>query len=467
MIKTRFAPSPTGTLHIGGARTALFSWLYARKNNGKFILRIEDTDRERSSDISINAILESMDWLGLDYDEGPFYQTQRFDRYNEVIENLISNNLAYRCNCSTERLDQLRNSQIMKNIKPKYDGRCRNIDCDRGEPHVVRFKNPEFGDVEFQDLVKGKIKFNNQELDDLIIRRTDGSPTYNLTVVVDDHDMDITHIIRGDDHINNTPRQINLYSALNWNIPEFAHLPMILGKNGERLSKRHGAAGVMEYKKRGYLPDAILNNLVRLGWSHGDQEIFSIEEMIAKFSFDSINNSASSFNEDKLNWLNSEHIKNKNISELSDLVISHFQKKNIKIPVKPVLADLIKIQRERATTLIDLTEIIEFFYFDPYDFNQESTKKAYSKQVYEYFSDILERLQGLEKWRDDLILDAIKNSAEKLGVKYGKVAFPVRIAITGGKASPDLSLVLSLVGKEATLRRIKRAMQFIYENNYE
>jgi glutamyl-tRNA synthetase len=322
MIKTRFAPSPTGVLHVGGARTALFCWLYSKKVDGRFVLRIEDTDLERSTPESVQAILDAMQWLGLDYDEGPYYQTQRFERYLQVIQQLIEQGHAYYCECSRERLDALREQQMAAKQKPRYDGCCRDLGLlsDSSESMVVRFKNPQQGIVSFHDHVKGEISISNAELDDLIIARSDGSPTYNLSVVVDDMDMDITHVLRGDDHVNNTPRQINILNALAAPVPEYAHVPMILGDDGKRLSKRHGAVGVMEYFAAGYLPDALLNYLVRLGWSHGDQEIFTLQEMIDNFSLDGLNKSASSFNTDKLNWINQQYLMNSPLDRVVQLV---------------------------------------------------------------------------------------------------------------------------------------------------
>ncbi|MCW8826958.1 MAG: glutamate--tRNA ligase, partial [Gammaproteobacteria bacterium] len=322
-VKTRFAPSPTGYLHVGGARTALFSWLHARKHGGRFVLRIEDTDLERSTKESVNAILEGMTWLGLEYEEGPFYQTHRFDRYQEVIDELMGKGLAYRCSCTRERLDELREGQMKRKEKPRYDGHCRHQQVDPSEPHVIRFKNPQDGVVAVDDMVRGKVVFQNAELDDLIIKRTDGSPTYNLTVVVDDHDMGITQVIRGDDHLNNTPRQINMSKAMGWESPQFAHLPMILGDDGARLSKRHGAVSVMQYYEDGYLPEALLNYLVRLGWSHGEQEIFSLDEMVELFDVSDVNKTASSFNTEKLMWLNQHYIKESEPARIAHLLSVH------------------------------------------------------------------------------------------------------------------------------------------------
>ena len=318
-VRTRFAPSPTGYLHVGGARTALFSWLHARKHGGKFILRIEDTDLERSTAESINAILEGMTWLGLEYDEGPFYQTQRFDRYNEVIQELLDNGLAYRCSCPKERLESLREGQMQRKEKPRYDGHCRERQVRPEEPHVVRFRNPLHGAVVVDDIIRGKVLYQNDELDDLILRRTDGTPTYNLSVVVDDADMGVTSVIRGDDHLNNTPRQINILRALGKEPPRYAHVPMILGDDGSRLSKRHGAVSVMEYRRQGVLPEALLNYLVRLGWSHGDQEVFSLDEMIELFDLSKVNRAASTFNTEKLLWLNQHYIKNDDPARIARL----------------------------------------------------------------------------------------------------------------------------------------------------
>ena len=328
-VRTRFAPSPTGYLHVGGARTALFSWLFARKHGGAFVLRIEDTDLERSTAESVNAILEGMTWLGLEYDEGPFYQTKRFDRYNAVIDELMEKGQAYRCSCSKERIDALREEQMKQKIKPRYDGHCRGKEIDPDEPHVIRFVNPQTGPVVVDDMVRGRVVFRNEELDDLIIRRTDGSPTYNLTVVVDDMDMGISHVVRGDDHLNNTPRQINILRALDKEPPKYAHVPMILGDDGSRLSKRHGAVSVIQYRDNGFLPEALLNYLVRLGWSHEEQEVFSIDEMIEFFDIDQVNKAASTFNTDKLLWLNQYYITNGDPKRIAHLLSPHMGKLDI------------------------------------------------------------------------------------------------------------------------------------------
>jgi len=463
-VKTRFAPSPTGYLHVGGARTALFSWLYARKHGGRFVLRIEDTDLERSTQESVNAILEGMTWLGLEYDEGPFYQTHRFDRYNEVIDELLEKGLAYRCSCSRERLDKLREEQMAAKQKPRYDGHCRDANVSADEPHVIRFRNPSEGSVVFNDLVKGEIRVSNSELDDLVIRRTDGSPTYNLTVVVDDHDMGITQVIRGDDHINNTPRQINLYRAMGWDVPEFAHLPMILGDDGARLSKRHGAVSVMQYKEDGYLPEALLNYLVRLGWSYGDQEVFSIDQMIELFELETVNRAPSAFNTDKLNWLNQHYIKEGDPKHVAHLLAVHLGDQGIDPSNGPELAEVVEAQRERATTLVELAEISSFYYEDFAEFDPKASKKAFKGNADEPLGYVRQRLAELVAWDRELIHQVVADTVSELGVGFGKVAMPLRVAVTGGAPSPDLDLTLYLVGKEATLRRIDKAIAQIQEN---
>jgi len=460
-IKTRFAPSPTGYLHVGGARTALFSWLYARRNGGIFVLRVEDTDLERSTEDSVNAILDAMSWLGLDYDEGPFYQTQRFDRYNEAIDQLLESGQAYRCTCSKDRLDILRAEQMANKQKPRYDGHCRHLEVDPGGPHVVRFRNPQDGEVVINDLVRGEIVVSNSELDDLIIRRTDGSPTYNLSVVVDDHDMGITQVIRGDDHINNTPRQINMMLAMGWPIPEFAHLPMILGDDGARLSKRHGAVSVMQYKKDGFLAEALLNYLVRLGWSHGDQELFTREEMIALFDLGAVNRAPSAFNTEKLIWVNQQYIKAAEPASLAGLVREFMDAKGIDTSTGPGLAAVVDAQRERAGTLVELAELCRFYYQDFDGYAPSASKKAFKGAADEALSFVRGKLEALDEWRRESIQQCIADTVNELGVGFGKVAMPLRVAVTGGAPSPDLDLTVALVGRQATLRRIDRAISHI------
>jgi len=464
-VKTRFAPSPTGYLHVGGARTALFSWLYARKHGGRFVLRIEDTDLERSTQESVNAILEGMTWLGLEYDEGPFYQTDRFDRYHTVIDELLAQGLAYRCNCSRERLETLREEQMAAKQKPRYDGHCRNAEISADEPHVIRFRNPAEGQVAFVDLVRGHISVSNSELDDLIIRRTDGAPTYNLTVVVDDHDMGITQVIRGDDHINNTPRQINLYRALDWEVPQFAHLPMILGDDGARLSKRHGAVSVMQYREHGYLPDALLNYLVRLGWSHGDQEVFSVDEMIELFELEAVNRAPSAFNTDKLNWLNAHYIKEGDPKHVARLLSVHLGDLGIDPAPAPALHDVVEAQRERASTLVELAAISTFYYRDFDEFDPQATRKAFKGDAAGPLAHVRTKLAAVPEWQREPIHQAVADSVAELEVGFGKVAMPLRVAVTGGAPSPDLDLTLYLVGREATLRRIDMAIAHINGTN--
>lgn len=460
-VRTRFAPSPTGYLHVGGARTALFSWLYARKHGGRFVLRIEDTDLERSTVESVNAILEGMTWLGLEYDEGPFYQTERFERYNAVIDELMEQGLAYRCNCSKERLDELREDQMKRKVKPRYDGRCRHAAVSADEPHVIRFRNPEMGSVVVNDLIRGRVAFNNEELDDLIIRRTDGSPTYNLTVVVDDMDMEISHVIRGDDHLNNTPRQINILKALGKEPPQYGHVPMILGDDGARLSKRHGAVSVMQYREDGYLPEALLNYLVRLGWSHGDQEIFSLDEMVALFDIDAVNKAASSFNTEKLRWLNQHYIKQSEPARIAHLLSPHMGKLGIDPANGPDLVEVVKAQQERASTLVEMAEISAFFYQDYDEFDESAAKKHLRPAAKDPLVKMKQVLAELENWEPEPLHEAVIQVSEEMDLKMGKVAQPLRVAVVGRAASPGIDVTLHLVGKDATLRRMDRALAYI------
>ena len=458
---TRFAPSPTGYLHVGGARTALFSWLYARKHGGQFVLRIEDTDLERSSAESVNAILEGMTWLGLEYDQGPFYQTQRFDRYNEVIQQLMEKGLAYRCNCSRERLDEMRDEAMKRKAKPRYDGHCRNIKIDPNEPHVIRFANPEDGVVVVDDMVRGRVAFQNEELDDLIIKRTDGSPTYNLTVVVDDMDMNINVVIRGDDHLNNTPRQINILRALGQEPPKYAHVPMILGDDGARLSKRHGAVSVMQYREEGFLPEALLNYLVRLGWSHGDQEVFSLDEMIELFDIDAVNKAASAFNTEKLLWLNQHYIKSSDPARIAHLLSPHMGKLGIDPSQGPDLVDVVRAQQERAKTLVEMAEISAFIYKEFEEYDEKAAKKNLRPAAREPLEKALEALTGLEEWTPENLHNLVEEVSESMELKMGKVAQPLRVAVVGRAASPGIDDTLYLVGKDASLRRIERALEYI------
>jgi glutamyl-tRNA synthetase len=465
-VRTRFAPSPTGYLHIGGARTALFSWLYARRHGGRFILRIEDTDLERSTAESVNAILEGMTWLGLEYDEGPFYQTKRFDRYKEVIQQLLDQGHAYHCYCSREELDAMREQQMTNKEKPRYDGRCRHRTEPRpGVEPVVRFKNPVDGDVVIDDLVKGQIVISNTELDDLIIARSDSSPTYNFCVVVDDADMKVDYVIRGDDHINNTPRQINMLKALGIEPPKYAHLPMILGGDGQRLSKRHGAVSVMQYREEGFLPEALLNYLVRLGWSHGDQEIFSLDEMIELFTLEKCNRAASAFNRDKLLWVNHQYIMNSDPAHVAHHLSYHLGTLAIDPSTGPDIIEVIKAQREKAKTLVDLAKVCEFYYRDPQEYDEKSAKKAFNAEAAVVLAKLREALAAMDEWSREAIHATLQQVVDQLGVGFGKVGMPARLAITGGAPSPDLDLVMQLVGKEEALRRLDKAIEFINTTN--
>lgn len=461
-IRTRFAPSPTGYLHIGGARTALFSWLHARKHGGRFVLRIEDTDKERSTEASVNAILEGMTWLGLDYDEGPFYQTDRFPRYKEVIDQLIAEGKAYKCYCSKERLDALREEQMAKKIKPRYDGTCRLREAPAEDAaYVIRFRNPDDGIVMVDDLIRGKVSFDNRELDDLIIQRTDGTPTYNLSVVVDDMDMGVTHVVRGDDHLNNTPRQINILRALGAEPPVYSHVPMILGEDGKRLSKRHGAVSVMQYHEEGYLPEALLNYLVRLGWSHGDQEIFSLDEMVQHFEITNVNRAASVFNPEKLLWLNQHYIKESSPAHLIPMFGYQLGKLDIDLSTGPAPVEVIEAQQERATTLVEMAEISAFIYRDFDEYDEKAAKKNLRPVAEEPLRKMREALAALDDWNRQALHDTVEQVATELDVKMGKVAQPLRVAVVGRAASPGIDVTLYLVGKEACLRRIDKALDYI------
>jgi len=467
MIKTRFAPSPTGVLHVGGARTALFCWLYSKQVDGRFVLRIEDTDLERSTPESVQAILDAMQWLGLDYDEGPYYQTQRFDRYREVIKQLIEQDHAYYCECSRERLDDLREQQMAAKQKPRYDGCCRELglqpEADR--PMVVRFKNPRQGVVNFSDHVKGEISVSNSELDDLIIARSDGSPTYNLSVVVDDMDMGITHVLRGDDHVNNTPRQINILKALAAPVPEYAHVPMILGDDGKRLSKRHGAVGVMEYFAAGYLPEALLNYLVRLGWSHGDQEIFTLQEMIDYFSLDGLNKSASSFNTDKLKWVNQQYLMNLPLERIVHLVRQRLDLLELAYDDDFEFATVVDLYRQRVFTINELVDNMLYCFQDFAAYDEKAAQKVLKPPALEPLQRLLDLLAELDTWNAKAIHAIVTQVTEELEVGMGKVGQPLRVAVTGGSFSPPIDQTVELLGKERSIDRIRRAIEFISTNH--
>lgn len=467
-IVTRFAPSPTGYLHVGGARTALYSWLHARKTGGTFILRIEDTDLERSSQESVDAILEGMEWLGLDYDDGPYYQTKRFDLYKEVVAQLLAEGKAYKCFCTVEEVDAMREAQMAAGEKPKYNGMWRDrTDHPTDKPYTIRFKNPLDGVVVIDDLIKGRIEIANAELDDLIIARSDGTPTYNLTVVVDDWKMGITHVIRGDDHVNNTPRQMNILAALGAELPKYAHVPMILGDDGKRLSKRHGAVGVMQYRDNGFLPEALINYLVRLGWSHGDQEIFSKEELVQLFDLSNCNRAPSAFNTDKLVWLNQHYMKTLAPEYVASHLAWHVADQKLDISTGPALTELVKVQAERVKTLKELVEVSRYFYEDFSEFEENAAKKHLRPVAAEPLVAVQTKLAELNDWSVEALHKAINDAAESLGLGMGKVGMPLRVAVTGGGNSPALDATLALIGKDRVLKRISMALEYISNRSSE
>lgn len=459
-VRTRFAPSPTGYLHIGGARTALFCYLYAKKHGGEFVLRVEDTDRARSSDESVQAILDGMAWLGLDYDEGPFYQTQRFDRYREVIDQLLETGHAYYCYCTPEELDAMREEAMQAKQKPRYNGywRDRTDPPPEGVEPVVRFRNPLDGVVTIDDAVKGEIKIDNSELDDLIIMRSDGAPTYNLTVVVDDMDMRITHVIRGDDHVNNTPRQINILEALGAPLPVYAHLPMILGEDGKRMSKRHGAVSVMQYQQDGYLPEALLNYLVRLGWSHKDQEIFSSQEMIELFSLEAVNRSGAVFDDQKLDWVNQQYIQDADAQALGVALQPYLDSAGIKTDGGPQIAEVADLLRDRAKTLAEMATAARYFYEAPSTYDQKAVKKQIKADTPNIMQNVADKLSATDTWVAPEIDQAIKATVAELDVGFGKVGLPLRLALTGNTATPSLDKTLALIGREQVLSRLSTAI---------
>ncbi len=458
-LTTRFAPSPTGYLHVGGARTALYSWLYAKKNGGNFILRIEDTDLERSTQASVDAIMDGMNWLNLEWTHGPYFQTKCFDRYKEVIEQLLASGHAYRCYSTAEEVDVMREEAKAKGEIEKYNGLWRErTDHPEDKPFVIRFKNPLEGNVVIKDMVKGDITISNEQLDDLIIARSDGTPTYNLTVVVDDWDMKVSHVVRGDDHVSNTPKQINILSALGADIPEYAHIPMILGDDGKRLSKRHGAVGVMQYRDDGYLPEALLNYLVRLGWSHGDQEIFSREEMIELFDLKDCNRAASGFNTDKLIWVNQHYMKTMDPAYVAEHLAWHMSDQGINTENGPELSEVVKIQADRVKTLKEMAEISRYFYEDFTELDAKAVKKHLRPVVKEPMMLVKDKLAALTDWSPAPIHAAINDTAVELELGMGKVGMPLRVAATGGGNSPSLDITLALLDQSKVIERIEQAL---------
>ncbi|MEC4676399.1 MAG: glutamate--tRNA ligase [Nitrospirota bacterium] len=466
-VRVRFAPSPTGFLHIGGARTALFNWLYARHFNGAFILRIEDTDRSRSTDEYIEEIIKGMKWLGLDWDEGPFRQTGRFDLYRNYVDKLLKEDRAYYCYCSPAELEARRKEAAARGGSLAYDGRCRDLSKPVGGPlPAVRFKMPREGRTVVNDLIKGEVVFENERLDDLIILRSDGTPTYNLTVVVDDVDMKITHVIRGDDHLNNTPKQIQLYNAFGYELPEFAHLPMILGPDKARLSKRHGATSVMAYYEMGYLPDALINYLVRLGWSYGDQEIFSREELIKYFTFENVGKAAAVFNPEKLLWLNSQYIINSSSENLAELVLPFLEKENIISGGQPPLdmawlSKAIDTLKERAKTLTELAASLRYYIAGEVEYDEKARTKFLNEKNLPYLVDLKDSLASISDFSVSGLEKLFTSIIERHGIKLGSLAQPVRVALTGGTQSPGIFEVINIIGREKTLRRLEKAIKTI------
>lgn len=460
-LRVRFAPSPTGYLHIGGARTALFNYLLAQKEQGTFILRIEDTDVERSTQESTDAILQAMDWLGLSYDEGPFYQSQRFALYKQKVQQLLDEGKAYKCYCSSEELDVKREAALQNGEKPQYDGTCRDVaPRSDDQPYVIRFKSSKHGVTRFNDLIKGTISFNNQELDDMIIQRSDGTPTYNFVVVVDDAEMGLTTVIRGDDHVNNTPRQILIYQALGYAIPEFAHVPMILGADKKRLSKRHGATSVMAYRDMGYLPEALVNYLVRLGWSCGDEEIFSMPDLIEKFSLENVGKSAGVFNPDKLLWLNEHYIKTGDPQRLGALLHEYLANAGITVPADIDLAEVVKTLQDRSKTMVEMAEKAAFYCSDVLIYDEKAQEKFITKEQQEMFELLLAQLQVCE-FTHAGVEAAFEQVLQQTGLKFGKVGQPTRVALSGGTSAPGIFEVMLVLGRERCIARLKAALQLI------
>ena len=466
MVKVRFAPSPTGHLHIGGARTAIFNWLFARHNKGKFVLRIEDTDRTRSTEESIKEIIEALKWLGIDWDEGPYRQTDRMEIYRREAERLIKEGKAYYCYCTPEELEEIRKEMKEKCGIPKYDGRCRH----RREPRegvkpVIRFKANTEGKTVFKDLIKGEIAYPNSQLDDFIIVRSDGTPTYNFVVVVDDALMGITHVIRGDDHLNNTPKQIQLYEALGYEIPQFAHVPMILGPDKTKLSKRHGATSVMAYKEEGYLPEALFNFLVRLGWSHGDQEIFSKEELIELFTLEAVGKSPAIFNPDKLLWLNHHYIKTYPVDKLAELLVEFLEKEGIVENAQELdrewLKEVVVAFRERAKTLKEMAHQCDFLFKAPEEYDPKGVKKFFKAETATYLEALANELEKAKSFDRDTIDQVFQKVLDTFGIKLKAVAQPVRLAITGRTVSPGLHEIILLTGKDEVIKRIRKAAAYI------
>jgi glutamyl-tRNA synthetase len=462
VVKTRFAPSPTGYLHIGGVRTALFNWLFARHHNGTFILRVEDTDVARSSQEYLNAILDGLQWLGLNWDEGPYFQSQRQQLYRGHVERLLTDGKAYRCYCTPEELEERRQQALAEGRKPKYDGRCRErTDQPIDLPSVIRFKAPQEGTTTVEDLIKGEIVFENKELDDLIILRSDGTPTYNFVVVVDDALMGISHVIRGDDHLNNTPRQIHLYKALGYPIPVFAHLPLIMGQDRTRLSKRHGATSITAYQEMGYLPHALVNYLARLGWSYGDQEVFSREELIEKFSLEGAGRSAGIFNSEKLLWLNAHYIKEGDPSKIAQQLISFLRQRGIEADLDERLTKVVRTLQPRAKTLMEMAEMAEFYFKDDFLYDEKGGRKFLRPELSPFLVSLLEELRGGQDFVEANLEKLFRQLTVQKGLKLNQAAQGVRVALTGKTTSPGIFEVMEGIGRERVIKRLERALGYI------
>ena len=460
-VVTRFAPSPTGYLHVGGARTALYSWLYAKKNNGKFILRIEDTDLERSTPEAVQAILDGMEWLGMEGDGEIFYQTKRFDTYKQYVQQLLEQDKAYKCYLSKEALETLRANAEQTGERIDYEAENKGIEVTEDMPFVVRFRNPKSGSVKWNDTVRGEMEIANSEMDDMIILRSDGSPTYNFCVVIDDWEMGMTHVIRGEDHLINTAKQINIFAALGAAVPTYAHCSMILGDDGKKLSKRHGAVGVMQYRDDGYLPQALINYLVRLGWSHGDQEVFTLEELFEHFDINAINNSASAFNTEKLNWMNQQYMKLLPVQEVADHLAWHFADQGVEVSQGPALTTIVELQADRVKTLKEMAQISSYFYQDFTSFDEAAAKKHLRPVAKAPLELAKEKLAQLTDWTAEAIQQAINDTATELEVGMGKVGMPLRVATTGSGNSPSLDVTLVNIDQAKVVARIEMALEFI------
>jgi len=459
-VVTRFPPSPTGHLHLGGARTALFNWLFARHNKGKFVLRFEDTDRERSKKEYVDSILEALKWLGIDWDEGPFFQSERLEVYQRYAKKLFEEGKAYYCECSKEVLEAKKKEMLAKGLKPRYDGTCREKNLGPGEGRALRLKVEALGEVVFEDILRGKISFPAEEIDDFIIMRSDGTPTYHFAVVIDDMTMGITHVIRGDDHISNTPKQLLIYKALGATPPKYAHIPMVLGRDGSRLSKRHGAKSILEYRDAGFLPNALINYLARLGWGYGDQEYFSVEELIEKFSLENVNLSAARFDPDKLLAVNAYWIKNSDNSYLLENLERFLKKYDLSKFPKDYLLSAIETVKPRAKTLLEMADMMAFYLVEDFEYDEKGAKKFLTKEILPILEKVYEDLKNLP-FEEDVLEKYFRALAEETGIKLKNIAQAVRVALTGRTVSPGLFEVMKVLGKDRVLSRLKRAVDYI------